>query len=274
MADIDLFNAILFVDEHGSILEKARLLYLLMDVEPSTEVYERLLELQNPDGGFPSRPKAGSPSAVDSTLTSLWQLDELGMLDHPATRQAMTFLVNMQQADGSWDENPALPEHDLPPWIRPGEMATRLYLSAYSAYWLGVLHIAPETLDRALQYLLTQQDAQGKINGFLHNTWLGAGALLFGGHNYAKSAANCIAYLASRPFAEWEALQIAWAVDCLTRAGLDPKHSFVAQALSELVRTQQADGSWTAEGGQSAAASATVGVLKVLKRLTSLPPLA
>src|SRR5512133_103537 len=128
IADIDLFNAILFVDELGSILEKARLLYLLMDVEPSTEVYERLLSLQNPDGGFPSRPKAGSPSAVDSTLTSLWQLDELGMLDHPATKQAATFLIKMQQADGSWDENPALPEHDLPPWIRPGEMATRLYL--------------------------------------------------------------------------------------------------------------------------------------------------
>ena len=120
-SNLNLTASILYVDENGSLLEKARLLRILLNEPPSKAVYEKLLSLQNPDGGFPSRPKAGSASSVDSTLTAIWQLDELGMFDTPHARRALDFLVGMQRAYGGWDENPNLPPHDLPPWIRPGE---------------------------------------------------------------------------------------------------------------------------------------------------------
>ncbi|RPJ51844.1 MAG: hypothetical protein EHM21_01725, partial [Chloroflexi bacterium] len=126
----DLTASILFVDEHGSLLEKARLLKILLNEKAAKPVYEKLLSLQNADGGFPSRPRAGSASSVDSTLTALWQLDELGMFETPEARRGLGFLVDQQRAYGGWDENPQLPAHDLPPWIRPGETATRLYLSS------------------------------------------------------------------------------------------------------------------------------------------------
>ncbi len=289
---INLDQAVFYIDQHGSILEKGRLLYLLMDVEPSPELYSKLLSLQNPDGGFPSRPKGSdNPSSVDSTLTSLWQLDELGQFATPEAQRARAYLAHTQHADGSWDENPALPQHDLPPWIQPGTPATILYLTAYAAFWLGAHLIGSaasgETADpinaafkRAAGYLASQQEASGKIPGYLHNSWMGISALVMAARllpekeSYTQFAERGLAYLADLPDDQWEDSQVAWALDCLSRAGLSAEHPLVRQLLASLVRRQAADGSWASEDGPSNAASATVNALKVIKRLTSLPPLA
>ncbi len=279
----DLTASILFVDEHGSLLEKARLLRILMNEKPSKAVYEKLLSLQNPDGGFPSRPRAGSASSVDSTLTALWQLDELGMFEMEPARRALGFLMHMQRAYGGWDENPGLPAHDLPPWIRPGETATRMYLSAYAAYWLGLG--GPdfrETFQKGVAFLAawqgpTRRDAAGQpegeplapgqLPGYLHNNWLGASAFLMAGKEYERNARLAVDYLLSQRFENWEDSQIAWALDCLVRAGLPAKHPFVQAGLEALRQRRAPDGSWASEDGPAFAAAATVGAIKVLAKL-------
>jgi hypothetical protein len=264
---LDLNKAIQFVSENGTILEQARLLRILMGVEPSIEAYQKLLDSQNPDGGFPSRPRPGSQSALDSTLTALWQFDELGLWHLTAAQRSMDFLAAMQQPDGGWDENPELPEHDLPPWIRPGEQATRLYLSTYALYWLAVRGKRPlPVFQRGAAYISTQQQPGGRIPGYMHNNWLGAAVFQLGGESYAHNAARSLAYMQSIPFSDWEDSQIAWALECLTRAGLPGEQPFMRAMLAELVRRQAADGSWAAEDGPSFAASATVGALKVLNQ--------
>lgn len=262
---IDLNAAIQFISENGTILERARLLRLLMDVEPSTEAYQKLIDSQNPDGGFPSRPRPGSKSAVDSTLTAIWQFDELGLAANPACTRALEFLRAMQRPDGGWDENPALPEHDLPPWIRPGEEATRLYLSSYAAYWLGCLDDPTRpAFQRAAAFIAAHQQPGGLIPGYLHNNWLGAAVFLFAAHDYTENAQRVVAALSARPWPDWADSQVGWALDCLLRAGLPQDHPFAQSALAELMRRQSPDGSWASEDGPSFAASATVGALKVL----------
>lgn len=263
---IDLTSAISFVGQSGTILEKARLLRLLMDVEPSPETYLPLFKVQNPDGGFPSRPKAGSQSAVDSTLTALWQMDELDQLHSPAAHKAVDFLLAMQRPDGGWDENPGLPDYDLPPWIQPGEPGTRLYLSAYAAYWLAIRgETALPAFGKALVYLAANQEPGGGFPGYLHTNWLAASNFLFAGGDYTQRTDRCLLYLATMPFSGWDDSQVAWAIDCLIRAGLPANHSWIQAALTELLHRQAADGSWASEDGPAFAASATVGVLKVLK---------
>ncbi len=305
---LNLTSSILFVDENGSLLEKARLLYILLKEKPSKVVYEKLLSLQNPDGGFPSRPKAGSPSSVDSTLTAIWQLDELGMFDNPHTRRALNYLVTQQRAYGGWDENAGLPAHDLPPWIRPGETTTRLYLSTYAAYWLGLA--GPEyrgPLKTAAAFLEAWQGQEGsqidtvaqsariarrgtsalrnsanesgaaggevlspgQMPGYLHNNWLGTSAFLLAGADYTRNAHLGLEYLQSRPMADFEDSQVAWALDCLSRAGLSAAHPFIQAGLDTLRQRRAADGSWTSEDGAASAASATVSAIKVLSRLST-----
>ena len=272
---IDLTAAIGYVSENGTILERARMLRMLMNVEPARESYQKLLDSQNPDGGFPSRPKPGSESAVDSTLTALWQFDELGMLDTGPARRALDFLRAVQRPDGGLDENALLPQHDLPPWIRPGELPTRLYLTTYAAYWLGVVHGALEageghddpTFNRAVEFIAAHQREDGAVPGYMHNNWLGASAFRFAGPAYAERAEAVLGYLLRLPPGDWADSQVAWALDCLTRAGLPADHPFTQFARAELIRRQAPDGSWASEDGPSFAASATVGVIKVLKGL-------
>lgn len=274
---VNLGEAVAFVTEHGTILEKARMLRLLMGMEAGRESYQKLVDSQNADGGFPSRPKPGSQSAVDSTLTALWQFDELGLTGHPAAARALDFLRAMQQPDGGWDENPALPAHDLPPWIVRGDEGTRLYLSSYAAYWLGLLDDPRgAAFQRGLSFISARQEQGGRIPGYLHSNWLAASALLLSPEppqssteneqGYAQHAARIIDFLAGLPFADWDDSQIAWAIDCLTRAGLPAAHPWMQRTLPELVRRQAADGSWSSEDGPAFAASATVSAIKALKQ--------
>jgi hypothetical protein len=306
--NLNLTASILFVDENGSLLEKARLLHILLKEKPAKVVYEKLLSLQNSDGGFPSRPKAGSPSSVDSTLTAIWQLDELGMFESAPVRRALNFLVSLQRAYGGWDENARLPAHDLPPWIRPGETATRLYLSTYAAYWLGLAgpeYRAPlQTAAAFLEAWQGQEGGQidnaaqtsriarrgtsalkrsadgstatgaeplspGQLPGYLHNNWLGTSAFLLAGSDYMRNARLGLDYLQAHPLADFEDSQIAWALDCLSRAGLSAAHPFIQAGLDALRQRRAPDGSWASEDGPSSAASATVSVIKVLSRLSS-----
>jgi len=268
---IQLNQALIYIDEHGNLQDKARLLFIMMGESPPAEAVRPLLDKQNADGGFPSRPRPAqpggeNPSSVDSTLTALWQLNEYGMLAQPPAQRALEYLVATQHPDGSWDENPKLPGHDLPPWIVPGELPTRMYLTAYAAYWLGINGANPHILRRGAAFLTFQQEAGGRLPGYLHGHWIGASALRMAGSHYQEAAAKALAHLAARPWSEWQESQISWALDNLLSAGLEPTHPFVQGGLETLAARQEPEGCWVSEDGPAYAVSATLGALKVLKR--------
>lgn len=264
---IDLDRARRFVEQNGTSLEKMRLRAILDGENPDPSTLQPLMNLQNKDGGFPSRPRPGSVSSVDNTLTSIWQLDELGMFPSPSTDRALEFLISVQQEDGGWDENPALPGFDLAPWVIPGDRATRLYLSSYTAYWLGLgPHVNSTTFARAMDYLTAHQEEDGHMPGFQHNTWLATGAFLLGGSAYQAQAQRSVGFLANRPFSEWEDSQLAWAVDTLSRAGLPSDQPWISAALDQFGQRQSADGSWASEDGPEFCVSATLQVIKLFRR--------
>lgn len=264
---IDLDRAGRFVEQNGSSLEKMRLRAMLEGENPDPSTLQPLMNLQNKDGGFPSRPRPGSVSSVDNTLTSIWQLDELGLFPSPTTDRALEFLIDVQQEDGGWDENPALPGFDLAPWVIPGDQATRLYLSSYTAFWLGLSpHVNSPAFIRAMEFLSAQQGEDGQMPGFQHNSWLATGAFVMGGSTYQAQAQRGVSFLASRPFSQWEDSQLAWAVDTLSCAGLPADHPWIAAALDQFGQRQSADGSWASEDGPGFCVSATLQVIKLFRR--------
>jgi hypothetical protein len=266
MKQIDLSRALEYVDQHGNIQDKGRLLFVLMGEAPPIHITRPLLDKQNIDGGFPSRPRGENPSSVDSTLTALWQLNDVGLLNSTDAHRALSFLANIQQEDGRWDENPDLPLHDLPPWIVPGQEATQIYLTAYASYWLGLTDFSPKKwFLKGLQYLATQQSSNGKIPGYLHSQWIATGAFLLAEGEFRKAADLSIKYMEERPLSEWEDSQISWALDCFGTAGLTADHPFVQSLLSELAERQEPAGSWASEDGPAYAVSATISSLKAFK---------
>jgi squalene cyclase len=259
-------EALSFVEERGSSLEQARLRCILQEVEPEPDVIQPFIELQNDDGGFPFGRVQGNLSTVNRTLAALSWMDDLGMLVSPPASRALEYLLAVQRDDGGWDEDPAIAQYDLPPWISPGDLRTRLYLSSYAAYWLAVTGYASHPAFRkALEFLLKHQDETGKFYGFLHSTWIATSVFAMAGERYSTVVEQGLQALMDRPLAAWEASQIAWVLDCLGRAGLPRDHPFIEKCLAELRQRQRADGSWSSEDGEAFAVGATIAAVKALK---------
>jgi len=263
---MDIARAVAFIEEKGSDLERARLRRLLHGAPPEPSVILALTALQNADGGFPYDMVPGNLSTINDTLVALWWLEELGLLESPAAEQAIAYLLAVQKDDGGWDEDPALAQYDLPPWISPGELRARLYLSSYTAYWLAVKGYATHpAFQKALDFLLKHQDERGKFYGYLHTTWIATSVFFLAGEPYVEAARQGLQFLLDRPLADWADSQIAWALSCLGQAGLPKDHPFVAQCLAELQQRQRPEGSWASEDGENFDVGATIGAVKVFK---------
>ena len=264
---MDIAQSVSFVEKKGSGLEKARMRWILHGVRPEPDVIYPFTELQNEDGGFPCGMAKGNLSSIDQTLLALWWLGELGMLESPVADRVYAYFLAVQKEDGGWDEDPALAHYDLPPWITPGDLRTRLYLSSYVAYWLGVEGYGSHpAFQEALAFILRHQDETGRFYGYLHTTWLATSVLAIAGQPCADAMRKGLQALLDTPLAEWADSQMAWALDCLSRAGVPKEQPFVDRCLAELVRRQVADGSWSSEDGDAYAVGATIQAVKVLQR--------
>jgi hypothetical protein len=214
----------------------------------------------------------GNLSTVDRTLVALWWMDDLTMLTSPTADAAFGYLLSAQRDDGGWDEDPAVAQYSLPPWIHPGDLKTRLYLSAYSAYWLAAAGYGRgAAFRRALAFLARHQDGTGKFHGYLHTTWIASAVFCLAGPEYSDVAGKGLQILMDRPIDGWEDSQIAWALDCLGKAGLPREHPFVEKGLAELCRRRESGGSWSSEDGEAYAVAATIGALKALKLYGTSP---
>src|SRR5579871_626885 len=75
----NLEQAIVYVRQHGSPLELARLHAALGEKAAIEEARQQVAALQNPDGGWPYRQEEGQPSSLAATHHALTWLAELGL---------------------------------------------------------------------------------------------------------------------------------------------------------------------------------------------------
>ncbi len=260
---MDAKKALRYVNERGSEIEKARAFRAISGGKAPVAVEGEISRLQNADGGFPLYQEKGGSSTLDSTLFVFGWLDQLGLIPSPLCARSCQFLLERQESDGGWDERSLPPPLELPPWSMPGDLKARLYLSAHALFWLEAagLNERPIPLRRAISFILSHQEENGKFYGYLHTTWIGSSALLLAGTDFLAPARLGLDYLLKREPELWEASQMAWALSSFARAGLPGNHPLIEKLLRALMEKQRPDGSWASEDGDAYAAEATVSAL-------------
>jgi prenyltransferase beta subunit len=264
---LDVRKAIRFVEENGAELEKYRLNYLLGKERDDEIPLRYLRELQNDDGGFPYEDEKGKPSSVNSTSVNLSLIIELGLTESDVCRKTLGYLLSVQGEDGSWDENQAITKYNPPFWNMPGDLKTRMWLTATIINHLIKLgYRESEAVRRATQFLLKHRDEEGKFAGFLHSTWISVG--VFGQlEGIDSEVVNKALKVIERNMSRMEdgASDFVWCLECFYVAGILRDVPIVIRCIDRVTELQREDGAWASTDGEKYAVSNTVNALRVLK---------
>ena len=253
-----------FVHNNGDDIEKERLDAILKRKKPSETIIHHIVHLQNPDGGFPYKQLRGELSTLNNTEGMLVWLDDLVCLRSDMGNGAFHFLLAMQKEDGSWDENPEITKYDPPPWMVHGDRRSIIYHTAYCSFWLGVGGWRESVhFKKGYRFLKDCQNEVGKIEGFLHSSWIGTSVFAIYEGWGSERVEKEVGFLEN--VEEWEASQISWMLWCFAFADMPKDHSFATTMLRELGKRQRDDGSFASEDGDAFAVNATIEAIKVMR---------
>lgn len=261
MSEIDIQAAAGFVQRHATPIERARLRYVL-DQQPAPEdIREQLERSQRGDGGWAA---SWSPdySSLDATCYQLSQADQLG-IDRRSLMvvDAIRFLAERQQMDGSWEEEPS--EVDAAPlWATPGDVAAGLYVTANCGFWVARSALVPSAAHDAALYLSFHLSRFGALPSFPHTHWLATA--LWQHQGMRDEAGRGLAYLGDR-IPQLSAGNLAWMIIALLQGGVAAGHETVIEALDQLVNLRDRAGHWPPDEDANNAVHVTIEALLALR---------
>jgi hypothetical protein len=268
MVDID--GAIGFVVAHGDQVDRARLSWLRSGTAPQQDVLDKAELGQAPEGGWPA--VWGGLASIDATCFRLAELDDLGALDRPAARRALTWLARGQRPDGMWEEDASLAD-SAPPWAQPGDPEARLYLTANAGYWLAVggppvQPPAPEAtahaevVARATQAFRASMREDGSWPSYLIAGWLGGSLMFHAGWFYEAAQ---IQVLLSERVPDMTPGDVAWLASAFRRVGMSADDWLMVAARKRLTETQRTDGGWPSDDGPAFDVHTTLAAIRAVR---------
>lgn len=258
----NLEQAIVYLRQHGSPLELARLHAALGKTAAVDEARQQVAALQNPDGGWPYRQQEGQPSSLAATHHALTWLGELGLRQDSLTQRGLDFLLATQRPDGSWQESVQILHLNPPAWMSPTNPTANAYLTADSAYHLAVGRDAQlDAVTQACNYLYQLE----LIDQYPQTIWI-MGALF----TIAEGAESEVAlaardYLEARLDDEWDAGALAWLLNTYLNAGIAPSMPLLTRARALLESAQQANGSFSSDDGDPFTLDVTIQAVRALQ---------
>jgi hypothetical protein len=275
----DYERAVAFLLAHGSGVERYALNRRedknLYETPSSSEIERQLLDGQRADGGWAPL-WASDYSSLDATCYRLAQAETAQVSVPPG---ALEFLRSRQRPDGSWEEDESA--RDLaPPWVRPGDLAGRLYLTANCGWWLinGMAHGEQGYADEAARagaHLERHQTGDGSLPSFLQTQWLAAALwirLEWGQPDLPEQATHTLDYLATQLDGETPAGALGWMLTTLAPLGVPAEHPAIVKGLALLSEQQRPDGGWTSEDGSARNAWVTLQALLALNQWETAAP--
>ena len=168
----DITSALNFVDRHGDFLNKEAIKKIRNKPFDMFGVAFYLLYDQNDDGGFPIFRIQNAPSSIFETCSRLSVLIDFELTKGLAVKNAVNFLLRKQKEEGFWEEPENLPE-EVPDWLRPGKIETRIFETVNVLDVLLSLNSIPqEKLKLGLAFLRKNLQDNNLLKGFVHSSFI------------------------------------------------------------------------------------------------------
>jgi prenyltransferase beta subunit len=265
-------SALKFVESYGDRLERYRARYLFQGAQDDEVALHYLRKLQNQDGGFPYNLEMGKSSSVNETSGILRLVVELNLGKSDVCRKIVNYLFQIQNSDGSWNENPEVGQFNPPIWDSPDNANTRMWLTGdITVYLVQLSYAQSRQVKQACQFLLKHMDEKGKVEGPQIATWIAIAifGMLEGSDSlYVRKALDLVEGWLDEE--REDASFLSWYLECLSNAGVPKEHTLVRRCSSKLKTLQDNDGGWKSVDGARYNVPTTINALKLLKHYGEL----
>jgi hypothetical protein len=261
MNQSELQPAVDYVQRHGTVVERARLRYILHGEPPPDDAREQLERSQRSDGGWAPF-WAPEYSSLDATCYQLSQAEQMGIgRSSLMVIDAIRFLAERQHLDGSWEEDPD-EAAGAPIWAAPGDQAAGLYVTANCAFWVAMTGLVPSAAHDAATYLSFHLGEDGALPSFPHAHWLATAVWQHQG--MTDEAGKGLSHLLGR-VPVLSAGNLAWMIIALRQGGVAAEHETVGAALDRLLELRDPAGHWPTDEGADNAAHVTIEAIRALQ---------
>ncbi|MFW9975865.1 MAG: prenyltransferase/squalene oxidase repeat-containing protein [Candidatus Thorarchaeota archaeon] len=268
---IDLEKTSAFIKGLEDEILTARMSAIVENRKPSRQLLEKIELLRKSDGGFAFWEQ--DVSSITSTLNVVGWLDDFSLRAGSLVERTFDFLLEHQREDGGWDEIEEIRDFEPPPYMMPGELNTRTWLTAFCAHWFIRFGRAEPlgTKGCPAKFLMRHVKPSGLISGYLYASW---DALVMFNYHPGPESEEFRKLLSGvrRHFkpTEHDGADFAWLLRCLRDIGLNKKDELVSRATSILEELQEPNGSWASQEGEEFIGMTTLDVIRVLHDFENL----
>lgn len=262
---MNLKRAVHFAKTQGDELQRYRVDFHFNDIGDDEIPLNYYRKRQEATGGFPYDLEPGRPTSTNETAAVLGTLAELDLSKSDVADKAVDYILSIQSRDGSWDEGQEIKTLNPPPWDMPGELNTRLWLTALTAANLVNLEKGDlEAVRRAAGFLLQHRDESGRFKGYAITTWICIPLFSFLKGKDSDIVKGCLEHVEEWAEEETDPGFLVWYLECLTLAGLTLDHPTASNCLEKLGRLQRDDGSFSSVDGDRYVVPNTIGAARFM----------